>query len=85
MGRWGETLAFGLGGAAVYAGGFALAWGSLQVLGGGWMIGAAWVFVPGLAALGYLAGQRHSLPGLLAVIVGYGVPWLVVWITRWSP
>ena len=85
MGRWGEIVAFGLGGGAIYVGGYALLWVSQQLLDGGWTLGAAWVYVPGLTVLGYLAGRRRSLPGLLAVIVGYLVPWLVVWITRWSP
>ncbi len=81
MGRWGEILAFGLGGLAVYAGGWFLFRVSMLALPGEATLGGAWVYVPGLVALGYIAGERRSPRGLLAVIVGYLLPWLVVWTT----
>jgi hypothetical protein len=65
-----EPLLLGLASLAVFAGGWLLYEVSSSAL-DGVGLGAALIYVPGLAILGYVAGQRRSSLGLLAVIVTY--------------
>lgn len=70
MDRYREPLVLALASLAVYAGGRLLFEVSRAVMDGRALSGAL-VYVPGLAYLGYVAAQRRSPLGLLAVIATY--------------
>jgi hypothetical protein len=79
MDRYRYPLLLGLAGVVVYVGSRWLFEVS-RVTMDGLALSGGLVYVPGLAFLGYLAGQRRSVLGLLAVIVGYLAALIVTWI-----
>lgn len=70
MRRYAEALWLGLASVAVYAGAVLLVEVS-RAVGEDVSVSGMWVYVPGLAVLGYVAGQRRSPLGVMAIIAFY--------------
>jgi hypothetical protein len=82
-GRYRGPLSLGLASLVVYVGSVLLSEVAMRITDGVTVSGML-IYVPGLAWLGYVAGQRRSPLGLLAIIAIYLAAALIYSVLRWS-